>query len=79
MTKVGDIFEDTLLEEKLRVTSVTEEEINLESVPGTQEPVKIVMLPDHLKKVIEKGYWKLNTPVAAKKKRKRRKKKKVEV
>ena len=77
MTKVGDVFEDTLLEEKLRVTSVTDEQITLNSV--TDEKVTVtIMLASHLKELLEKGYWKLETPAPAKKtkKRKRRKKKK---
>lgn len=80
MVKVGDVFKDILLEEKLRVTSVTDDEITLIGTIEGEEDTNVVMISDHLKHLLGKGYWKLDTPVPVKKKkkRKRRKKKKVE-
>jgi hypothetical protein len=76
MTKVGDTFTNTAFKEKMTVTKVTEEEINLTSVPGSEEFVDIMVKPAYLKKLLEKGAWVAEVVEAPKKKKRKRRRKK---
>ena len=79
MTKVGDIFTNIRFKEKMTVISVAEYEINLTSVPGSEQPVDVMVRPAYLEKLLEKGAWVaevVKVEEAPKKKRKRRRKKK---